>query len=152
MDGHADVSSVLQCLNALRTAYCKLESACKGLGDVSEETRDQLNHVKEGLGNDLYEIEQRVSDYETTEGELDPMRDNVSMSGDAHTSVSSRRRAQNVRKNTDATERNRMISVEQQELARQREEFERQKLEHVRAVERFRAEQAAMRRKLKKNQ
>ena len=145
MDGHADVSSVLQCLNALRTAYCKLESACEGLEDVAEETRDQLNEVKEGLGQDIYEIEQRVAEYEQHEGEVDPTCNNVSMTGDAHTSVSSRRRAQNVRKNTSATERNRMISVEQQELARQREEFERQKLEHVRAVELFRAEQAAMR-------
>ena len=119
MDGHADVSSVLQCLDALRTAYCKLESACEGLEDVAEETRDQLNHVKEGLGQDIYEIEQRVAEYEQHEGEVGPTCNNVSMTEDAHTSVSTKRRAQNVRKNTNANERNRMISVEQQELAHQ---------------------------------
>ena len=64
MDGHADVSSFLHCLHALRTAYRQFESACIGLEDVAEETRGQLNQAQEGLGHDIDEIEQRVAEYE----------------------------------------------------------------------------------------
>ena len=47
------------------------------------------------------------------------------------------------RENAEAAERHCLILVKRQDLARQCEEFERQKLEHERDVELFRAEQAA---------
>ena len=70
------------------------------------------------------------------------MHDDASVSSDAHAGAS-RRRAQMARENAEAAERHCLILVKRQDLARQCEEFERQKLEHERDVELFRAEQAA---------
>ena len=145
MDGHADLTSVHQCMDALLATQSEFEIAFAGVAEIPDEAQEQLQQVLVGLRQNVAELGQQVTTYGSEQGEIVPhFNDNASVSGDAHAGASSRRnRAQAARENAEAAERHRLILVERQELDRQREEFQRLKLEHERAVELFRAEQAA---------
>ena len=104
----------------------------------------QIQCTLYGLHQNVTELEQQVTAYGNEQGDIvPPLNDNASVAGDVHTGTSLRSRAQTARKNAETAERHRLILVERQDLALQRKDLERQKLEHKRAVELFRAEQAA---------
>ena len=63
MDGHADLTSVHQCMDALLATQSEFEIAFAGVAEIPDEAQEQLQQVLVGLRQNVAELGQQVTTY-----------------------------------------------------------------------------------------